>query len=586
MVLARKYVGFAAIVIILAWMFTACAAPDASTGDTAAEEAAPEEVAEEPAAEEEEEAAAPVEPWYDPADVDSTHINVCTDTPPQQGGTLVSYRAAGAMTGGDWFTFAAHDDYMFSSLVDRDTDAVSIHPDVASSWEISDDGLVYTFNLRNDVFFHDGEQLTAEDVKFSLEMFFHPDTGASHGRTSGLDQLVGALEFENNEADEISGIVVIDDFTVELTLQAPRSSVLSNMAAFNIWPKHLLEDIPFIDLVDSEYAVRNPVGSGPFVMGDFEPDQFYILEANENYYDGRPYLDRIIFRIGMDGPTAFAALEAGEIHDGPRVTAVEYERYKDNPDIVLLGGKLGGGMTVWPNQNRPMWQDERVRQALLYALDRESMADAYYGELAEVLHVRLTNSEFTSPDITTYDYDPDKAMSLLEEAGWDSEQEVNFVTYYQDDQNKRIHAAMQQYWNDVGIKVELIYLDGPAWVARVYDNDDFDLSYGCCGWFNPDQLRLSLGCDRSWPAGRNVGHYCNEEFDELAEAAMSEPDQTKRKELVHQATEIITAEAGEIPIFWPTRFIAASANVCNLINRQLDEPFSDRFPAKWYLKNQ
>ncbi len=572
---SRKTVGIVLSLVMLLWLLAACAAP-ADTGPAEMEE---EEMKEEMAEE-------PAEPWYDEADVDSTTIHVCTDSPPKQGGEIVVAGAAGAMTGGNWFTFSARDDYIFSQLIDRDTDAVSIHPDVATSWEVSEDGLTYTFHLRDDVSFHDGEPLTAEDVKYSLQMFFHPDTGASHGRTSGLDQLEGAEAFENGEADEISGIKVLDDYTVELNLVRPRSSVLSNMAAFNIWPKHLLEGVPYTDLVDTEYAVRNPVGSGPFKMGDFEPDQFYILNANEDYYDGRPYLDRIIFRIGLSGATAFAALENGEVHMAGRVTAVEYERYKDDPNIVLLGGQLGGGMTVWANHNRPLWQDARVRQALLYALDRESMAEAYYGELAEVLHLRLTNPEFVSPNITKYEYNPDRARELLAEAGWDSEQEVSFVTYYQDDQNKRIHAAMQQFWADVGIKVDLVYLDGPAWVARVYDNDEFDLSYGCCGWFNPDQLRLSLGCDRSWPAGRNVGHYCNEEFDALSEAAMSEPDPEKRKEMLYQATEIITAEAGEIPVFWPTRFSAFSADVCNNVYRQLDEPFAERYPANWYLAGE
>ena len=575
MTFTRKSVGLTVFLILLLGLLAACAAPAATETGAMAEEEAEEEMAAEPA-----------EPWYDEADVDSDHIHVCTDSPPKYGGEVVVAGAAGAMTGSNWFIFSARDDYLFSQLIDRDTDAVSIHPDVATSWDVSADGLTYTFNLRDDVRFHDGEQLTAEDVKYSLEMFFHPDTGASHGRTSGLDQLAGAAEFEAGDADEITGIKVLDDFTLELNLVAPRSSVLSNMAAFNIWPKHLLEGIAFADLGETEYAVRNPVGSGPFTMGDFEPDQFYILKANEDYYAGRPYLDQIIFRIGLSGATAFAALENGEIHMAGRVTAVEYERYKDDPNIVLLGGQLGGGMTVWANHNRPLWQDARVRQALLHALDREAMAEAYYGELAEVLHLRLTNPEFVSPNITKYDYDPDKARALLEEAGWDSELEVSFVTYYQDDQNKRIHAAMQQYWNDVGIKVDLVYLDGPAWVARVYDNDDFDMSYGCCGWFNPDQLRLSLGCDRSWPAGRNVGHYCNEEFDALAEAAMSEPDPAKRKEMLYKATEIITAEAGEIPVFWPTRFSAFSASVCNNINRQLDEPFAERYPANWYLAGE
>ena len=456
MSITRRYVGFTIFLILLVWMFAACIAPAASEPAEMQDESAEETMAE------------PAEPWYDEEDVDSTTIHVCTDSPPKFGGEVVIAGGAGAMTGSNWFIFSAHDDYIWNQLIDRDTDAVSIHPDLATSWDVSEDGLTYTFNLRDDVRFHDGEPLTAEDIKYSLEMYFHPDTGASHGRTSGLDQLVGATEFDNGEADEITGIKTPDDYTLELNLVRARSSVLNNMASFNIWPKHLLEDIPFAELGDSEYAVRNPVGSGPFIMGDFEPDQFYILEANEDYYAGRPYLDRIIFRIGLTGATAFAALENGEIHMAGRVTAVEYERYKDDPNIVLLGGQLGGGMTIFPNQNRPLGKTS------VYAKHSSTRSTAKPWPKPTtanwlMLHLRLTNPDFVSPNITTYDYDPDKARALLEEAGWDTEQEVDFVTYYQDDQNKSIHAAMQQYWNDVGIKVELVYLDGPAWVARVLE---------------------------------------------------------------------------------------------------------------------
>ena len=169
---SSKSVALTLSLILLVWLLAACAAP----ADTAPAEMQEEEMKEEMAEE-------PAEPWYDQADVDSTTIHICTDSPPKQGGEIVVAGAAGAMTGGNWFTFSARDDYLWSQLIDRDTDAVTIHPDLATSWDVSDDGLTYTFHLRDDVRFHDGEQLTAEDVKFSLEMFFHPDTGASHGRT-------------------------------------------------------------------------------------------------------------------------------------------------------------------------------------------------------------------------------------------------------------------------------------------------------------------------------------------------------------------------------------------------------------------
>jgi peptide/nickel transport system substrate-binding protein len=314
-----RYLAVGVLITLFALVFSACTttAPAADVeSDTGAASDAP--AAEESAADDTEGTGDTVvesgEMWYDPADVDQAWYHICTDTPPQQGGTLIMSGAPGAVTGNNWFQFAPRDDFLFSQLLDLDVDGETLHPDLATSWEISEDALIYTLQLREGVIFHDGEPFSAEDVKYTLEMFYHPDTGASHARIFGMDSIAGTQAFENGEADEISGIVVVDDYTLEITLDSPRSNFLDGLRGFNIWPKHILEGIPFIELRDSEYAVTNPIGSGPFMMDELEPDQFLTLVAFEDYYAGRPNLDQIIFRIGLIGAPAMAALEAGEIH--------------------------------------------------------------------------------------------------------------------------------------------------------------------------------------------------------------------------------------------------------------------------------
>ena len=574
--------------IVITLLVTGCVGAAPPTANTEAAPAAEAPVAAAPAAEATsapaEEAAAPAEAWYNPDDLGESWYNICEASPPQQGGTITSSEAAAALAGGaNWFSYAAKDQYLWSQLFDEDVDGETIHPDLATDWTASDDGLVYTFNLRQDVKFSDGVQLTANDVKWSVEAFLHPDSAIPFGRTLSLDAIKGAEELIAGSAQEVEGVKALDDFTVEFTLAHPQSNFLDKVRGLNIHPKHLLEGIAYKDLLTSEYAKTTPVGSGPFKLGEFVPEQYYILEANENYYAGRPFLDQIIMRIGLTGATKVAALEAGEIQIAGTVTPDDYIRLKENPNIALVGGALGGGLAVFPNLTRPPFDNLKVREAFMHALDREAIVQAYYngGELAQVLHSDLVGP-LASPNIKKFEYDPEKAKALLAEAGWDPEYEVQFLSYYQSDFDKRVQAAMQQYWADAGIKVNLVYLDGPTWVQRVYADLDFDLSYGCCGWTDPAALS-EVSCDTFYPAGYNVSHYCNPEFDELVKTATSEPDAAKRTAMFNQAEEMFVADLGYMTMFWPLRYHAISKNVCGYNNHQISEPWTEMYPNKWYL---
>jgi peptide/nickel transport system substrate-binding protein len=219
----------------------------------------------------------------------------------------------------------------------------------------------------------------------------------------------------------------------------------------------------------------------------------------------------------------------------------------------------------------------------MYALDREAIVQAYYngGELAQVLHSNLTGP-LASPNVKKFEYDPELAKQLLAEAGWDPDYEVQFLSYYESDFDKRVQAAMQQYWSDVGIKVNLVYMDGATWVQRVYADQDFDLSYGCCGWTDPAAL-IEASCDQIYPAGYNAPAYCNEEFDELVRQATIEPDPAARLEMFHEAEEMLVADLGYMPMFWPLRFHAISSQVCGYNNHQISEPWTEMYPNKWYL---
>jgi peptide/nickel transport system substrate-binding protein len=514
-----------------------------------------------------------------------TWVNQC-EGEPVDGGTVTLAFADAAMQGENWLSRSStNESFVFSQLVDLDIATLEIVPDVAERWEISEDGLTYTYYLRQDVLWHDGEKLMADDVKWTIEMFWHPDTNIPTRTTLPLFNIAGTDEFAAGEAEEITGVKVIDDYTVEITLKEPRADFFYGMGGLNLFPKHIWEGIPFAEMRESEFAREKIIGSGPFKMAEFEPDQFYILEANEDYYLGRPHLDRLIFRIGLDAVASWMpGLEAGEIQVGNMVNGLDRERVEGNEGLTVVGAPLPGAMAIWPNHTR--LTDKRVLQALIYALDRTAITEGIYGP-GQALPYEYANidpkRDWISPNTPTYEYNPEKAKELLAEAGWDPNQELKFITYYQSELDRSVVAAMQQYWADVGVKMTVEHMDGPTFVARFYENPDFDLGYGCCGVALPFEYPR-YSCTNMPPAGFNGSQYCNEEVDEMVNASLIEPDQAKRQELWYKISEITNDEVLHMTLFQQDRRHAISKNVCNYQFRQWTNiVWPERSPHTWWL---
>ena len=524
--------------------------------------------------------------WYTEADLENPWINICTETAPTHGGTVTLAFADSAMRGQNWLSRSStNEGFVFSQLVDLEMDAQTIAPDVAKSWEISDDGLVFTYHLRDDVKWHDGEQLMADDIKFTIEMFWHPDTNIPTRTTLPLFAIAGVDEFANGETDHITGVKVVDDFTVEITLSTPRADFFYGMGGLNLFPKHVWEGIPYAEMQASDLAREGIIGSGPFKMSEFEPDQYYILEANEDYFLGRPYLDRLIFRIGLSQvATWLPGLEASEIHVGNMVNGPDRERVERDEDLTVVGGPLPGAMSIWPNHTR--LTDKRVLQALVYAVDRQAISESIYGP-GQALAYDYTavdpSATWISPNVPQYDYDPDKARELLAEAGWDSGNELDFITYYQSELDQRVVAAMQQFWAEVGIQVSVLHMDGPTFVTRFYEAPDFDLGYGCCGVALPFEYPR-YSCGNLPPAGFNGSQYCNAEVDEMVTQSLVEPNTETRQDLWHRISEITNDELLHLTMFQQDRRHAVNKNVCHYQFRQWTNiVWPERSPHTWYL---
>lgn len=573
--LLRKHVVLGSLLLTLLLVLGACAQPTAPT--TPAEPAAPGEA---PAASDDSGVvligATDDRPW----------INQC-EGDPISGGTVTFSWADLAMQGRTWLARGSTTEFfVFSQLVGLSIeDAETIEPDVATSWDVSDDGLIYTFTLRDDVVWHDGEMLTAEDVVWTFNLVSHPDSGATARTVLPMSAIEGFAELASGDADTLSGVVALDDYTVAVTLNEPRADFLYGLGGLNLFPAHPFEGMSIEEIVESSLIREDVIGSGPFKMTEYEPDQYYILEAHEDYYKGRPYLDRLIFRIGLTSVASWMpGLETGEIHVGDMVNGLDRERAEANDNLIVVGAPLPGAMAIWPSHNN--FPDKRVLQALVHALDLEAITEGIFGP-GQALPYEYANVDpnntWIAPEVENFGYDPDRARELLEEAGWDGSQTLDFITYYQTELDRNVTAAMQQYWADVGLQVSIEHMDAATWGNRVYQEVDFDLGYGCCGISVPFEY-LRYSCANVPPAGLNASSYCNAEVDELAAAAMIEADEETRREMWHTISRITHEEQLHMTLFQQDRRHALNENVCNYQFRQWSNiTWPQRNTHTWWL---
>lgn len=458
-----------------------------------------------------------------------------------------------------------------AKLITFDRDGLPIG-DLAESWEVSEDGTVFTFKLREGVTWHDGEPFTAEDVLFTYERILTPDMGARmHTNFLVID---GGQEFADGAADSVSGIEVLGDHEIQFTLTEPSATFLVDMAITNahtILPKHGVEAIAPADFATSEYATRRPYpGLGPYVFDNYETDQYFELTANPDYYRGAPQIDRIRVLVIPDNNTRLVALENGEIDLAQGVPTQEYARVNSLEGIVTYLQKSPVPTSLFVDSDQSKDDPLKVairtpefRQALLHALD----LDALINDVLEGLPVRqncpLLQDWACSPNLVDYTFDPDKARELLVAAGWDNSWEVDWMVLAP--QVEPVHAVMQQMWADVGLNMVPRTVDGPTFVENFYSNGTFDVTmvgYGAAADPNVASNNFFV-CGQIYPNGFNGTRYCNDRVTELVQAGKRTVTQADREPIYQELTEIINQELPVIPL-WVNPLITAASDKLTL----------------------
>jgi peptide/nickel transport system substrate-binding protein len=451
---------------------------------------------------------------------------------------------------------------------------------LARDWDVSDDGLVYTFYLRRDVTWHDGEPFTADDVLFT----------------------VGAIQDEGyqgpRELAELWRTVVaekIDDYTVTFTLQAPLATFL-DYTTIGILPEHVLASVPAAELTGDQFNVR-PVGTGMFKISEVSGD-YVILEANPDYYGEQPLLSKIEFKFYPDYQSIFTAYQQGEVEGISEVLPADLGKVREEEYLNLYTARLSGYTLVFLNLELPIFAEKEVRQALLWGIDRQRIIDQVLDGQGIVAHSPIMPDSWAyNPEVFQYHFDPVKADQLLTEAGWvDSDNDgvrdkegirLEFTLLTNKDPVRRqiIEEMARQLW-DVGVRVVPVVEDSSWVVNEALRPRNFDALL--FSWGNlpsdPDPY-LMWHSTQIGGEGQNYAGLNDVDMDQLLEQARQNTDQSERARLYREFQDLFADEVPSLLLYYPVYNYAVDEMVNGVQLSPLMDP-SDRFRtiSQWYIK--
>jgi len=424
---------------------------------------------------------------------------------------------------------------IFESLVTNDPSGEAV-PELAESWELSDDKLTYTFKLKDGIKFSDGTDLTAEDVKFTYDTIKEEDYAGPRV----------------NVAAAIDSIEVIDDQTIAFTMTYASPANLLNNFTYGILSKDYYAHSSF-----EELAALNdkPMGSGNLKFDSWAPKQYVSMVKNENYWDPSNALkiDGVQF-VNVEEDTILIALENGEIDFCQPAAKAENVEAIEAMDNAHLKSYLANGYTFMCfNTTRPTLADQKVRQALMYALDRKTFLQVEYGsdELVSLGMAPISKTSWAYPgddELNSYDYDLEKAAALLDEAGWkdtdndgirdkDGEKlSLTWLVYTDSTWPGTLSGMAYDSWKQIGVELNIQQMDFNTVAATTMDAEpgekDFDIyTMGFSLSIDPDPTGGLYDADAYTAGGFNASGFRDERSQELIKAGLEEFDQEKRAEI-------------------------------------------------------
>jgi peptide/nickel transport system substrate-binding protein len=402
--------------------------------------------------------------------------------------------------------------HVFDTLVGRDAATGNLVPRLATSWE-APDPTTWVFKLRQGVKFHDGSDLTSNDVKASLERIV-----AQKGPVAPLFAAVEAIEAP-------------DPQTFRLKTKQPVGTIPASTTLLTVAPAAA---------VNTDGFFNKPIGTGPFKYVSWRADADLRIEANEQYWGGPPAAKALVFKYIPEVAARMTALETGEIDFTWRVPPDQLEGLRKIADLKVETSPSHEYYFIWMNGSREPFTDKRVRQAMFHALDIDTMAKDLLPGIGQRATAPIPPTVFGHAPQTPYAYDVAKAKQLLADAGKPNGFETSFIWYAgAGPQDRELGQALVSYWNAIGVKVKVAEQERATWLDNLIKlNWDMDFQTNAVTTGDAD---FTLG--RLYHSRANRNGYKNPDLDKILDDAAAASDQSKRKELYAQANKIIWDEA-------------------------------------------
>ncbi|MCM3709195.1 ABC transporter substrate-binding protein [Sporosarcina luteola] len=409
---------------------------------------------------------------------------------------------------------------IFEGLLAPETDG-TLKPGVAEEYEVSDDGLTYTFKLRENIKFHNGDPVKIEDVKYTFE------------RLMG----VGNDETLSSKFKIVASLDAVDESTFKITLTEPNSTFLFSLTAL---------DSAIIPKSNDGNHNESPIGTGPFKFGKYNPGSNLIVEKNEHYWKpGIPYLDKVTFTFQPDNQTALLSLQAGEVDlmDVPAHRIPEVEN-----DFTLIYEEANSTVLVGYNMDRKPFNDIKVRQAINHAVNKDNIIEATFSGYAVKLGSNMSpamEAAYKDGLQDYYDVNIEKAKELLTEAGYPD----GFSTTISISSHNALYTNVAQVLvedlKSIGIDVKIEVVEWGVWLERIYKGRDYDMtSIDFTGKLSPYDILNRYISD----AGNNFLNFKNAEYDALMKDVIKESDIDQQNVIYKRAQEILAEEAAAVYI--------------------------------------
>ncbi len=431
-------------------------------------------------------------------------------------------------------------DNMYETLIGLDAE-LNMEARLAESWETSEDGLTWTFHLRKDVKWHDGEEFDADDVVYSYQV----------NKDLELPRFFASVK-------DFTEVKKVDDYTVQLVTAEPKANIMDAM--IDLVPEHIFSQYKTKDDMLA-FANESPIGTGAFIFVEDAKDGFVRYKANDDYWNGRPVIDELVYVYFSNADTLIQALEKGEI-DFCGVGAAQQDYVKGLANITMHYFDSNAfnelGFNCWDDpasKGNPLMRDVKIRNAIGYAIDYDKIVDYAMGGLAskqaQLLPEVTGKWSWKVPDDIRVDYDPEKAKQILEEAGYSdrdgdgiredaSGNKLEFRMSIIESDYRDCALVVEQSLKDVGIKTNIEFMDTGRLSDIIY-SQDFDTDMYMWGWYarysDPSYILSAMTTDQI--GNRSDCFYSNPEYDQLYVQQTKTIDMEERVKIVHKMQEII-----------------------------------------------